>query len=473
MLGTWSNIFLLGKKDMNDFHLNRVDQALFALVGSGLALEEDVQWETHNVADIWKKEGGADVVPGCNNGGEEHPSGIKGEFCEGVVLTPKEWEQCYKMACAQGVMAIAWDGVMKLPKELQPPVGIKIQWAIAVEKYEKQYLRYCRTIESLSRFYRENGIATVQMKGVGLSTYYPQPMHREGGDIDIYTYALESLCGNLEKESKDSVKKTVKTEADVKANALADELMCRQGIAVDQHSYKHSNFSYNSVPIENHKCFLNVKHYRYGAEVNGILEEVLDPQKRQLPLSEGASIFIPSLVFNAVFVPFHAFQHYGSGISLHHLCDWAMILAKGGLDVWPQPIRDRRFMTAIAAFTILSDELLGTRSGLWQESRSEKKGKNADLKCDEVKSAGVKIIESVVDKTKAQALANKMFREIMYPPYSVKEVPVKGKLQVVIYKAKRMVHRCILLKDVFETSLAKSVWESFVAHIKAPHTIWG
>ena len=474
---------------MDSLHLNRIEQVLFALVGSGLALRGDVQWGLHNEAGIWKKENGEDVVPGCPDECEENLSGRKMELPGGGALTAKEWEQCYRMACKQGVMAIAWDGVMKLPKELQPPVGIKIQWAMAVEKYEMQYLRYCRTIESLSQFYKENGIATVQLKGVGLSTYYPQPKHREGGDIDIYTFALDSLCGQSKGvgEVGGKVGKGAKTEADVRANTLADELMGRQGVEVELHSYKHSNFFYKSVPIENHKCFLNVKHYKYGAEVNGILEEFLAPEQVKLPLSgdagcaptdgvnqaeERTQILIPSLTFNAVFVPFHAFQHYGIGISLHHLCDWAMILAKGGLDVWPQNIRDQRFMTAIAAFTILSDELLGTRSRLWQEFSSNKKQENSELKGVGRKSAGVKIIESVVDRKKAQELANKMFQEIMYPPYQVKEIPVKGKLQVVSYKTKRMVHRNTLQKDVFETSLAKNVWESIIAHIKAPHTIF-
>ena len=114
MSGKWSNIFLLGKKDMNGFHLNRVEQVLFALVGSGLALMKN--------------------IPGCQDGGEGSLSGRKMELPDGGSLTAKEWEQCYRMACKQGVMAIAWDGVMKLPKELQPPVGIKIQWAMAVEK---------------------------------------------------------------------------------------------------------------------------------------------------------------------------------------------------------------------------------------------------------------------------------------------------------------------------------------------------
>ena len=102
--------------------------------------------------------------------------------------TADDWKQCYQTAISQGVMALAWDGVMRLPQELHPAKNLKLAWAMAVERYEAKYLRYCKTVDELSAFYAQHGITTVQLKGVGFSTYYPVPSHREGGDIDIYTY---------------------------------------------------------------------------------------------------------------------------------------------------------------------------------------------------------------------------------------------------------------------------------------------
>ena len=102
-----------------------------------------------------------------------------------------DWKQCYLLACRQGVMALTWDGVMKLPQELQPSKGLKLTWAMAVEAYEKKYARYCQTVAELSEFYQKQGIATVQLKGVGLSTYSSNPSHREGGDIDIFTFSAD------------------------------------------------------------------------------------------------------------------------------------------------------------------------------------------------------------------------------------------------------------------------------------------
>jgi len=46
-----------------------------------------------------------------------------------------------------------------------------LAWAMAVERYEAKYLRYCKTVDELSAFYAQHGITTVQLKGVGFSTY--------------------------------------------------------------------------------------------------------------------------------------------------------------------------------------------------------------------------------------------------------------------------------------------------------------
>ena len=145
-------------------------------------------------------------------------------------ISPALWQACYKLACTQGVMALAWDGIQTLPACLQPPKALKLNWAMAVENYEKRYRRYCHTIAELSAFYKIHGITTVQLKGVGLSTYYPIPSHREGGDIDIFTYSADHS-----------------RKSDAEANRLADRLMEEKGIEVDlEHSEKHSMFSLNT-----------------------------------------------------------------------------------------------------------------------------------------------------------------------------------------------------------------------------------
>ena len=83
--------------------------------------------------------------------------------------TDEEWKQCHRLAVSQGVMALAWDGVMRLPAELQPPLSVKLAWAAAVERYEKKYLHYCRTADELSRFYAQHGISAMQLSLIHIS----------------------------------------------------------------------------------------------------------------------------------------------------------------------------------------------------------------------------------------------------------------------------------------------------------------
>ena len=343
-----------------------------------------------------------------------HEKEIEQSFFQGA--SNEDWYLCYQLATEHGVMALAWDGVVKLPKALQPPLVFKLTWATNVESYEKRYYRYCRTVDEVSRLYAEHGIATMQLKGVGFSTLYPNPSHREGGDIDIYTYAADkSRLSNKE------------------ANTLADKLMQQQGIEVDAHSPKHSNFYYKGIPFENHKNFLNVEIYNLAKQVDAILRENMNPELVSLSVGE---VLIPSPVFNTLFISFHAFQHYGSGLALHHLCDWAMILRRYGVQI-PEQITDKKYLAGISALTQLCNQYLGTSQ---QVSGGEQ-------------------------------IADEMMAEILSPRYSSK-ISTSNKIGIIIYKTGRLLHSYRLKNKILEHSLAQRIWTSFVSHIRNPKTIF-
>jgi len=332
-----------------------------------------------------------------------------------------DWKECYLLASRQGVMALAWDGVLRLPTELMPPKALKITWGMAVEAYEKQYERYCSTIDDLSARYASRGIRTVQLKGVGLSAYYPIPSHREGGDIDIYTYSAD-----------------VGMMMDKEANTLADRLMEEQGIEVDMHSLKHSKFYYKGIPVENHKAFLNVEKYRQAIEAERKLKRLLNPQDTVL-MDGKYHCMTPSLEFNLLFVAFHAAQHYGAGLALHHLCDWAVLLNR-----WAQPLPptclldDRSFNQAVAALSCLCNRYLGASIPLDEEP-------------------------DWVDE---------MLESILYPKFVIGYVPVKGKLNILSYKLRRFMYIHRLNNQVLDWPMWKHVWESVVNYLREPETIF-
>lgn len=330
-----------------------------------------------------------------------------------------DWKQCYLLATQQGVMALAWDGVTRLPQTLQPAKGLKLTWAMSVEKYENKYARYCQTIAELSDFYRQHGITTLQLKGVGLSACYPLPAHREGGDIDIYTFSADKHV-----------------MSDSEANKLADDLMRQQGIEVDMHSPKHSNFYYKGIPIENHKTFLNVERYPIAIQVEALLKKVMNPHNTAL-LNDTCHILTPSPEFNTLFLAFHAAQHYGSGLALHHLCDWAMLISRYGV-ILPEELTDNRFREAIAAFTNLCHRFLGT---------SLKMNGN-------------------------ESLADEMLEEILHPKYVQKGVKIVGKFNIFRYKIGRFLYMSRLNNRILYIPLWKRIWESILLHIRRPETIF-
>ncbi len=328
-----------------------------------------------------------------------------------------EWKRCYALACEQGVMGVAWDSVMALPAELQPERTIKLRWALAVENYSKTYRRYCKAIAELSDFYERSGIMTVQLKGVGLSSYYPVPERRQGGDIDIYT------CSSDKEKMSDE-----------QANDLADKLMRDKGVDVEMHSYKHSFFYYKGIPIENHKFFSNIEHYSSAKEAETLLHEHLNPCKVTLP--GDYEIMVPSEEFNSIFIILHALQHLVNGLALHHLCDWACVMKRIGPEL-PLSINDSQFTRAVRAINQLCVEYMGTDAS---------KDESLNELCDMV------------------------MHEILRPKFRKDQMP-QNPLGVLWYKTRRFIYSVKFKGKVWNTSVLRTIWQTVLDHLRQPGTI--
>ena len=50
--------------------------------------------------------------------------------------TDNDWKQCYQTAISQGVMALAWDGVLRLPKsELETRFFLSFQFFFSTDTF--------------------------------------------------------------------------------------------------------------------------------------------------------------------------------------------------------------------------------------------------------------------------------------------------------------------------------------------------
>lgn len=225
---------------------------------------------------------------------------------EAVSLSALEsvsWQELYALARKQGVLAIAFDGLLKLFEHDAEfaksfPQPLKLQWINAVFSIERRYDHSLEVCAELAEKWAENDIRTLCLKGLAFSAYYPVPNHRECGDFDCYLF-----------------------DDYAKGNAIAREL----GAKVDESMYKHSEMIIRKVMVENHRFIVAVRGGRKVKQLHHLLDDIARNDVRE-PLF-GTKILSPSPMFNALFLNHHALTHFLSeGIRLRHILDWALFL---------------------------------------------------------------------------------------------------------------------------------------------------
>ena len=75
--------------------------------------------------------------------------------------TPEDWLQCFRLAVRQGVFALAWEGIERLPMDYAPPLDVKLSWALKEKKQREKYQKHCRALNELTQLYAQHGIATM------------------------------------------------------------------------------------------------------------------------------------------------------------------------------------------------------------------------------------------------------------------------------------------------------------------------
>ena len=215
------------------------------------------------------------------------------------------WQGVYAMARKQGVLAVAFDGLMKIFEQDKAfakafPQSLKLQWINASFHIENRYDRAKAVCSELAERWAEQGIETLCLKGFAFSTYYPVPNHRECGDFDCYLY-----------------------DNYAKGNTIAKEL----GAKVDDGWYKHSEIIYRKVMVENHRFIVAVRNGKKIKQLHKCLDDIARNEARQRIFD--TKIEMPSAMFNALFLSHHSLTHFLSeGIRLRHILDWALLLGK-------------------------------------------------------------------------------------------------------------------------------------------------
>ena len=219
-------------------------------------------------------------------------------------LNPDEWVQIHEMAIKQTVQGIVYDGIQLLPKEQQPPRGILIQWTVAVDRLERMNRQQNALLEAFPKLFgQEPAIPYQVLKGQGIAAFYPNPLHRLCGDIDLY-------FGNEEQTEK--------------ANQRIESV----GIPVERGRLGDSNYQLNGVIIEHHCRLVDLYHPNIRKEVK---------KWESYEFKKGKNT--PSPMANHLLQTTHILKHLISkGIGLRQFCDLAITLHQQSTDINPQEL---------------------------------------------------------------------------------------------------------------------------------------
>lgn len=99
-----------------------------------------------------------------------------------------KWKRLYQLSLMHGVTALVGDGIRSREGEFFMNISDKQKsvWTKAVSETESNNAFLNEKVASLIDILNREQLRPVLMKGQALASLYPNPLHRTGGDCDIY-----------------------------------------------------------------------------------------------------------------------------------------------------------------------------------------------------------------------------------------------------------------------------------------------
>lgn len=210
----------------------------------------------------------------------------------------RQWQELYRMSLAQSVLGVVFDGICKLPPEMRPPRPFFLKWLGIVLKLEGMNERMNDMIVELNNAFTDKGLHPILLKGQGLAACYPNPLHRQCGDIDILFEQGEQPSAN-------------------------DLLIKRGATETKEESSLHNAYAYKGIEVENHKKMGHLHNPFSNRYFNRLVKDC----NIFSYYTADKNMATPPDTLNAVYVLLHAFRHFTThGIGLRHICDWGQLL---------------------------------------------------------------------------------------------------------------------------------------------------
>ena len=215
------------------------------------------------------------------------------------------WKEIVSMARKQAVSGILMDGILKLPPEFMPPTPIKLKEIQYLLRMEQLNLRLNQGAVQVSEYLKRDGFACTILKVQGIARYYPNPLHRTPGDIDVWP------DGTPQEIRKYGMHKF--PEEEFRSHHVDFPIL--KEIEVELHFQP----AEMSNPITNRRFLDFCETHRKSCASNMVLLEETNQQ-----------IAVATDAFNRIYILQHIMRHlFEEGIGLRQLMDYCLVLRKG------------------------------------------------------------------------------------------------------------------------------------------------
>jgi len=208
------------------------------------------------------------------------------------------WEDVYKEAAIHNVDTLIFQSIMNLPLDIQPDNEILNKWknTTIIRVLMNENLMQEQT--NLLKYFKEEGIDSVILKGTSVSCYYPSPEFRPLGDIDIL----------IKKEDFEAT----------------TNLLYKNGYVYDGGHDFHVVMRKTGVSVELHNEVSRYPENEIGKLLSNRLKNIIE-NARQYRMNK-IKFPGPSPFDNAMVLLLHMQRHLNKGIGLRQLCDWIMFV---------------------------------------------------------------------------------------------------------------------------------------------------
>ena len=200
--------------------------------------------------------------------------GIMGRAEDFAALTDKEWRAVLSESKRQAVPGIVCEAVSLLDKALMPSAAVRISLLAESDAVQKRSAHVEKVAGHLTAAFSGRGLNPVIQKGPAVACFYPKPLARRSGDVDLYFPGAEFET----------------------ARRLAENA----GVTVNDAPDGSVNYIWNDVTVEHHRSYY---------DCCASFEDV------PVPSAEATMLLLSS----------HILKHaIGAGIGLKQFCDMAM-----------------------------------------------------------------------------------------------------------------------------------------------------